>query len=200
MEGKSQCLTKNAATSPVETSCAPNCIGEPLLTAEPKDREAEALVKLENHLIELETLEDMIRMRIDDDMSILGTKYCSSGDTYNCGSYGSLDLPTNASEDDSRSVDCFVDPTSQTDLEILAPLNISLEEEIEARLIRSSQANQSRRRRIIEEPFERTGLPAHIVIEKAVESMIDQEIQSLAHEIHFSPGRNRLAANLLASW
>jgi hypothetical protein len=148
----------------------------------------------------LETLEDMIRMRIDDDMSILGTNYCSSGDTCNCGSCGSLDLPTNASEDDSRSVDCFVDPTSQTDLEILAPLNISLEEEIEARLIRSSQANQSRRRRIIEEPFERTGLPAHIVIEKAVESMIDQEIQSLAHEIHFSPGRNRLAANLFASW
>ena len=39
MEGKSQCLTKNAATSPVETSCAPNCIGEPLLTAELKDRD-----------------------------------------------------------------------------------------------------------------------------------------------------------------
>ena len=32
VDGKiSQCLTKNAATSPVDTSCAQNCIGEPLL-------------------------------------------------------------------------------------------------------------------------------------------------------------------------
>lgn len=99
IEGKSQCLisTKNAATSPVDTSFAPNGtgIGEPLLAmsvAKLQDREAEALDKLEKHLIELETLEDMIRMHIaDDDMSILGPEYCSSDDICDSGSLAEID-------------------------------------------------------------------------------------------------------------
>ena len=195
VEGKSQCLisTKNAATSPVDTSCALNGtgVGEPLLTrsvAKLQDREAEALDKLEKHLIELETLEDMIRMHIaDDDMSILGPEYCSSDDT--CDS-GSLAEDTTDADDGStsRSVPSFDKPTSKAaSAEIPAPLNISLEEAAEAKLIRSSRANQCRRRQIIEEPFEKAGLPAHIVLERAVESIIDDEIQLLAHELDLSP-------------
>ena len=193
VEGKSHCLTKNAATSPVDASCAPNGIGKPLLTiavAKLQDQEAEALDKLEKHLIELETLEDMIRMHVaDDGMSILGPEYCSSGDTCVCGSLTEdveQDLPT-TDTDDGRSVHSLVEPTSKDASEIPAPLNISLEGTAEAKLIRSSRANQYRRRRIIEEPFERTGLPAHIVIERAVESIIDDEIQLLAHELALSP-------------
>lgn len=158
-----------------------------------QDREAEALVKLEKHLIELEALEDMIRMCIDDDMSILGPEHCSSGDDCDCGSLEEdveQDLPTTATaDDDSKSVHSFVDPTSKAASEILAPLDISLEEKIEARLIRSSRANQCRRRQVIEEPFARTGLPAHVIIERAVESIIDDEIQLLAHEFDLAPSR-----------
>ena len=156
-----------------------------------QDREAEALVKLEKHLIELETLEDMIRMSIDDRMSILGRKHYSSGDICDSDSLKEdveQELPTADADDDNRSVQSFVEPTSKAVSKIPAPLNISLEEATEARLIRSSRANQYRRRQIIEEPFERTGLPAHVVIERAVESIIDDEIiQLLAHESDLSP-------------
>ena len=65
---------------------------------------------------------------------------------------------------------------------IPAPLNIGLNESVEARMIQSSQVYQCRRHRIIEEPFERTGLPAHAVIEEAVEAIIDDEIQRLRLE------------------
>lgn len=175
-----------------------------------QDQEAEALVKLEKHLIELETLEDMIRMGIDDSMSILGPEHYSSGDICD---YDSLkedveqELPTTDAVADGRSVQSFVEPTFKAASEIPAPLNISLEEATEARLIRSSRANQYRRRQIIEEPFERTGLPAHVVIERAVESIIDDEIQLLAHEFDLSPlassSRSRtlglVATNVLSS-
>ena len=76
-----------------------------------QDREAEALVKLEKHLIELETLEDMIRMSIDDRMSILGRKHCSSGDIYDSDSLKEdveQELPT-ADADDDKAVDAFLE-------------------------------------------------------------------------------------------
>ena len=137
----------------------------------------------------------MIRMGIDDSMSIFGPEHCSSGDICDCDSLEEdveQDLPTTDADDDSRSVQSFVEPTSKAASEIPAPLNISLEEAIEARLIRSSRANQYRRRRIVEEPFERTGLPAHVVIERAVESIIDDEIQLIAHEFDLFPLAERL--------
>lgn len=214
----SEPLTKNAATSPVNTTST-RTTSEPFRTMSTcvtaiQSREDEALAKLEKHLLELETLEDMIRLHIDDGMSVLEPdEYFDCSDCDNSGSLEEdaeqdvpIAVPTAASgppfscERDivtasltktntigngvSRSAHSHVHPTSRAALEVPAPLNIGLEEGTEARLIRSSQANQCCRRRIIEEPFERTGLPAHIVIERAVEVIINDEMKRLADEIY----------------
>ncbi len=165
--GKSESLTKSSvATSPIEvTELGPS--------TSLSDREADALEKLEEKLTELEMIEDMIRLQIGDGESIFGEDV------------GEEEIPSTLlddnenGDDDDASPSSFL-PTTQPKSDILPPLlNISLDESIEARLIRSSQAYQCRRRRMIEEPFERTGLPAHAVIEEAVEAIIDDEIQRL---------------------
>lgn len=162
--GKSESLTKSSvATSPVDTTIFRE--GTELGNSTSlSDREAVALEKLEEKLTELETIEDMIRLQIGDGEEDIPS---TLDDDENCGG------------DDAATSSSFL-PTTQTASDIPAPpLNISLNESIEARLKRSSEAYQFRRRRIIEEPFERTGLPAHVVIEEAVEAIIDDEIQRL---------------------
>ena len=168
--GKSESLTKSSvATSPIDTTRL-----DPSTSL--RDREAEALEKLEKKLTELETIEDMIRLQIGDGESIFGEDV------------GEDEIPSTLldhnenGDGDGASPSSFL-PTTQSVSDIPPPLlNISLNESIETRLIRSCQAYQCRRRRIIEEPFQRTGLPAHAVIEEAVEAIIDDEIQRLRLE------------------
>jgi hypothetical protein len=209
-------MTKSAATSPIDTSCThafPTAAAAAAAAAvvpavSSQHTEAEALAKLDKHLIELETLEDMLRLHIGDGMSVLGPyqekSSTTTGSDYehfesssydafnNCGFNEGADhdeppssSKIESSEDDNgKSVQCSIAPLTEAASEIPALLNISLKANTEASLIRSSRASRFLRRWTIEEPFERAGLPAHVVIERAVDVIIDDEIQRLANEMH----------------
>ena len=186
--GKSESLAKSSvATSPVDTTRFRE--GTELGNSTSlSDREADALEKLEEKLTELETIEVMIRLQIGDGESVFvedfGEEEDSGIDKEQCAKSSDHILVDTAAAFLSSQIDDNEDGGNDdaSSYKIPAPLNIGLNESVEARLIQSSQVYQCRRRRIIEEPFERTGLPAHAVIEEAVEAIIDDEIQRLRLE------------------
>ena len=186
--GRSESLAKSSvATSPIDTTRLREVI-EPATLTPLSDREADALEKLEEKLTELETIEDMIRLQIGDGESVFGEDFGEEEDSgidkEQCAKSSDHILVDTAAAFLSSQIDDNEDGGNDdaSSYKIPAPLNISLNESVEARLIQSSQVYQCRRRRIIEEPFERTGLPAHAVIEEAVEAIIDDEIQRLRLE------------------
>ena len=184
--GKSESLAKSSvATSPIDTT---RNFTEPAALTPLSDREADALEKLEEKLTELETIEVMIRLQIGDGESVFvedfGEEEDSGIDKEQCAKSSDHILVDTAAAFLSSQIDDNEDGGNDdaSSYKIPAPLNIGLNESVEARLIQSSQVYQCRRHRIIEEPFERTGLPAHAVIEEAVEAIIDDEIQRLRLE------------------
>ena len=186
--GRSESLAKSSvATSPIDTTRLREVI-EPATLTPLSDREADALEKLEEKLTELETIEDMIRLQIGDGESVFGEDFGEEEDSgidkEQCAKSSDHILVDTAAAFLSSQIDDNEDGGNDdaSSYKIPAPLNISLNESVEARLIESSQVYQCRRRRIIEGPFERTGLPAHAVIEEAVEAIIDDEIQRLRLE------------------
>jgi len=152
--GKSESLTKSVATSPIREVTEPAALSTSNSLASLRDsREADALEKLEQYLTDLETIEDMIRLQIGDVESACDEEEHSGIGREQC----------------ARSSD-HIDTAATA---------FSSEPYFVSTLLDNEDGDDDRyrRRRIVEKPFERT------VIEKAVEAIIDDEIQRLAHEL-----------------